>query len=361
MANESYFVSWLACLCLVCASAASIAAPPVTSTDKAQITLLYDAFGKPSELTPDWGFAAFIEYGGKRILFDTGNNRDTFAHNVKAKGIDLTQLDFAVISHRHSDHSTGLDYLLEVNPGVKIYTPRENFGVFGAALPNTFYRKNPNLPPEQRYYNGNPPERLTFGSAWPNGNFQHLAETTEIAPGFHLIVLRGPYGVDLDVIEVSLAIETEDGIVLIVGCSHPTIQKIVQTASETIKKPIHLVVGGTHLLPAKDDELQRIATSLRDDAGVQWIAAAHCTGEPGFEILQSVFGKRFLYAGLGNTLKLGKTVRSFDPSGKEDIRTSMDDNERYGYRMLLATGHDAHINALLAFRGGFRPQAARAH
>src|SRR5690606_9919162 len=50
----------------------------------AQISVLYDAFGKTSTMQKDWGFAAFIEYGGKRILFDTGNNAKIFAHNVKA-------------------------------------------------------------------------------------------------------------------------------------------------------------------------------------------------------------------------------------------------------------------------------------
>jgi 7,8-dihydropterin-6-yl-methyl-4-(beta-D-ribofuranosyl)aminobenzene 5'-phosphate synthase len=133
----------------------------------AQITLLYDAFGKTSTMKKDWGFSAFIEYGGKRILFDTGNNADIFAHNVHAKGIDLKQLDFAVISHRHGDHTSGLNHLLQVNPGVKIYAPQENFGVFGATLPGTFYRRNESLPSEMRYFDGRPPEALRFGSPWP--------------------------------------------------------------------------------------------------------------------------------------------------------------------------------------------------
>src|SRR5712692_5919964 len=56
---------------------------------KAEITILYDAFGKTSAMRKDWGYAALIESGGKRILFDTGNNPDILAHNVKTKGIDL--------------------------------------------------------------------------------------------------------------------------------------------------------------------------------------------------------------------------------------------------------------------------------
>lgn len=71
------------------------------SEDNGKITVLYDAFGTSGTMLKDWGFSAFIEYGGKRILFDTGNNADIFAHNVKAKGIDFTELDFVVVSHRH--------------------------------------------------------------------------------------------------------------------------------------------------------------------------------------------------------------------------------------------------------------------
>lgn len=59
-----------------------------------RVTILYDSFGKSPSLTMDWGFAALIEYGGKRILFDTGNNSQIFEHNVKAAGVDLQKLDF---------------------------------------------------------------------------------------------------------------------------------------------------------------------------------------------------------------------------------------------------------------------------
>src|SRR5437868_12190871 len=146
-------------------------APAYAQSTTAQITVLYDAFGGISTMKKDWGFAALIEYGGKRILFDTGNNADIFAHNVAARDIDLKQLDFAVVSHRHGDHTSGLNHLLKVNPSVKIYAPQENFGVFGAALPGTFYRRNESLPSEMRYFDGRAPETLRFGSPWPESNF----------------------------------------------------------------------------------------------------------------------------------------------------------------------------------------------
>jgi 7,8-dihydropterin-6-yl-methyl-4-(beta-D-ribofuranosyl)aminobenzene 5'-phosphate synthase len=141
--------------------------PAYAQSNTGEITVLYDAFGKNSTMKKDWGFAALIEYGGKRILFDTGNNAEIFAQNVEAKGIDLRQLDFAIVSHRHGDHMSGLNHLLKVNPAVKIYAPQENFGVFGATLPGTFYRRNGSLPSEMRYFDGRPPEALRFGSPWP--------------------------------------------------------------------------------------------------------------------------------------------------------------------------------------------------
>ena len=184
------------------------ASPAYAQSNTGQITVLYDAFGKTSTMKKDWGFSALIEYGGKRILFDTGNNAEIFAHNVEAKGVDLRQLDFAVVSHRHGDHTSGLTHLFKVNPAVKIYAPQENFGVFGAALPGTFYRRNESLPEDMRYFDGRPPETLRFGSPWPESNFTWITKTTEVAPGFYLILLNGTWGVDLEVKEISLAIDT---------------------------------------------------------------------------------------------------------------------------------------------------------
>ena len=324
--------------------------PAQAEQDKAQITVLYDAFGKTSTMKKDWGFSAYIEYAGKRILFDTGNNADIFAHNVKAKGIDLTKLDFVIVSHRHGDHTSGLNHLMTVNPKVPIYTPKENFGVFGAALPGSFYKRDKSLPPEMAYFDGNPPKTLRFGSAWPEGNFEWVTETKEIAPGFHLILLKGPWGVDLDVKELSLAIDTPDGVVLIVGCSHPTLEKIVETAKSVTGKPIHLVFGGTHLLPAKPADIERIAATLRDDFKVDYIAPVHCTGEPAFAILKKNFGDRYLYAGLGTTLMLGKDVMVKAEAGQP--RTyAMDKEDVRDYRRAMTQG------PLRALLGGYSRMA----
>jgi 7,8-dihydropterin-6-yl-methyl-4-(beta-D-ribofuranosyl)aminobenzene 5'-phosphate synthase len=268
---------------------------------KVQITVLYDAFGKASAMQKDWGYSALVDYAGKRILFDTGNNPDILAQNAKAKDIDLSKLDFVVMSHRHGDHMGGLAYLLKVNPKVTIYAPKEGFGVYGADLPSGFYRKDPSLPLEQRYYNAAPPEVMRFGAAWPGANFQLVDKNTEIAPNIHLITLVSDKPGTLELRELSLAFSTPDGMVIVVGCSHPGIDKIVESAS-AINPRIHFVVGGFHLVTTSDADIEKVVTALHDRFKVDYIAPGHCTGEPAFTALKKAFGDHYLYAGLGTTL-----------------------------------------------------------
>jgi 7,8-dihydropterin-6-yl-methyl-4-(beta-D-ribofuranosyl)aminobenzene 5'-phosphate synthase len=271
-----------------------------------RVTILYDSFGKSPTLTMDWGFAALVDYGGKRILFDTGNNAQIFEHNVKAAGADLQKLDFVVMSHRHGDHMGGLAYLLKVNPTVKIYAPKERSGVYGDDQPSsTWYRKDPSLPAEQRYYSGAPPEIIHMGEAWPSANFQLIDKNIEIMPGMYLIALVSDKPGTLELRELSLAIRTPDGLVLVVGCSHPGVERIVQEAS-AIDPHINLLLGGLHQIQAPDPEVDRIARVLHDQYKLDRIAPGHCTGEPEFAALKKTFGDHYLYAGVGSVVDLPK-------------------------------------------------------
>jgi 7,8-dihydropterin-6-yl-methyl-4-(beta-D-ribofuranosyl)aminobenzene 5'-phosphate synthase len=263
-----------------------------------RVTILYDAFGTRPGLIRDWGFAALVEYGGKRILFDTGNNAEIFARNVRALGIDLRRLDFAVISHRHGDHTSGLSYLLQQNPHLKIYAPKEGFGVFGAALPSTFYRRDTSLPDSMRYFEGRPPDQMTFGTPWPKANFQWIDSLTEIAPGVTIISTVSHDAGTLELRELSLAVQGPEGLVLLVGCSHPGIETILQ-AARPLGDHVAIMFGGLHLVTTPDTTIARIASALRDRWGVARVAPGHCTGEPAFAELHRVFGARYRYAGLG--------------------------------------------------------------
>ena len=306
MKANNWAVSVCAALLLLIQCAGPISAAPIADAapPNARITVLYDAFGKTSTMQRDWGYAALIEYGGKRILFDTGNNPEILAQNVKASGVDLTKLDFVVMSHRHGDHMGGLTYLLKVNPTVKIYAPKEGLGgVYGSDPPGSFYRKDPSLPEDQRYFGGAPPEVIRFGSAWPGANFQLVDRTIEITPDIHLLSLVSDKPGTLELHELSLAINTPDGLVLVVGCSHPGIDKIVEAAT-ALNPRIHLIAGGLHLVVASDSDISNIVTALHNRFKVEYIAPGHCTGEPAFTALKKAFGDRDLYAGLGTTLAI---------------------------------------------------------
>ena len=268
-----------------------------------RVTILYDAFGKSTTMTKDWGYSALVEYDGKRILFDTGNNPRIFAKNVKAAGVDLKQLNLVVISHRHLDHTAGLNHLLSVNPNVKIYAPKEAFGVFGSSLSIKFFRQQDSLPAEMRYFDGHPGETLTSGTAWPLGKFVAVDSTVEIAPGMHLIALVSESVGTKELRELSLAIETPQGMIVIAGCSHPGIDKIVSAAT-AIDSRVHRVFGGFHLPAATDQEVSRIAAALNQTYKVGRIAPGHCTGEPAFYLFKETWKDRYTYAGLGSVIEL---------------------------------------------------------
>ncbi|HET7924966.1 MAG TPA: MBL fold metallo-hydrolase [Rhodanobacteraceae bacterium] len=303
-------------------AAGAVAAAP------ARITVLYDAFGSDPAMSKDWGYAALVEIDGKRILFDTGDDAAVLAKNAKAKRVDLAKLDFVVLSHRHSDHVSGLKYVLSVNPHVKIYAPKESFGMFGSDLPAKFYRKDESLPAKMRYYDGAPPDTMKFGTVFPGANIALVDKTTEVAPGIVVIALVSDATGTKELKELSLAIKTPEGVVLVVGCSHPGIESIVAEAVK-VDPHIHVIAGGFHLVAAQDAAIAQVVGALHDTYKVDFVAPGHCTGEPTFAALEKAFGDRYLYAGLGTTIELGANPRV----ASNRVSNARD---RESYRALLA-------------------------
>ena len=267
-----------------------------------RITILYDAFGKNPALEKDWGFSALVEYNAVRILFDAGNNAEIFQRNVEALGVDLTRLDFVVISHRHADHTSGLGYLLKRNPRVKIYTPKEPFGPFGASLPSDFYKHVDALPAEMRYFGGTP-KAFRSGTPWPEANFIPVDVVTELAPGISVLPTISNVPGTLELRELTLSIRTPKGQILVDGCSHAGVEKILEAASAE-DAHVYEIFGGLHLVKTPDDEIHRISVALHDKWKVERIAPGHCTGEPAFAALQKMYGPNYIYAGLGTVIPL---------------------------------------------------------
>ena len=268
-----------------------------------RVTILYDAFGKSAAMTKAWGFSAFVEFGGKRILFDTGGNADILEHNVKALGVDLSNLDFAVISHRHGDHISGLNYLLRINPTIKIYTPADPWGPFGWGVPNSFYRKDESLAADMRYFDGDPPNMLLASTPWPQANFVRVDSTTEIAPGIFLLPTISQVPGTLELREISMAIRGPQGLIIVDGCSHAGVEKILEAATK-IDPLFRVLFGGLHLVGASDPDIQKVSAALHDQWKLDYIAIGHCTGEPTFAALKKTFLDHYLYAGVGTVVNI---------------------------------------------------------
>lgn len=276
-------------------------ASPTSAQHLNRVTVISDAFGPPSELERDWGYAALVEYNGLRILFDTGNDSEHFAKNARLLGVDLKRLDAVVISHRHNDHTDGLRHLLATNPGVRIFKPTDEY--FGGPTPRAFFRRSvPELPPAQRYFGGRVPDVVPHGTPWDGAVFI-AGSGIEIAPGMRLVENVSPHAPFNETPELSLIIETPEGLVILVGCSHPGIERILASASAK-ERPVHMVVGGLHLLTAPDAEVERIGAALKTEWGVQHVAPGHCSGEYAFHVLRRTYGSSYIEAGVGTRIAL---------------------------------------------------------
>jgi 7,8-dihydropterin-6-yl-methyl-4-(beta-D-ribofuranosyl)aminobenzene 5'-phosphate synthase len=187
-----------------------------------------------------------------------------------------------------------------------------------------------------RYYAGVPPETMKFGTAFPGANIELIDKTTEVAPGITLIALISDAPGTKELKELSLAINTADGIVLVVGCAHPGIEAIVAEAAK-INPHIHFIAGGFHLVVAQDPAIEKVAAALHDTYHVDYIAPGHCTGEPTFAALQKAFGDRYVYAGLGARLDVGANPRA---ETAPKASSTLGEGDLRSYRALLAQSDD---------------------
>ncbi len=167
-----------------------------------KITIVYDNDVWKEGLKADWGFSCLVEIENTpKILFDTGANGSILLSNIKKMNIDPKSIDEIFISHPHFDHIGGLSAFLDVNNDVKVYAPVSFRGVHGV-------------------------KELIYASD-PLKIHENVLSTGEI-----------------DNIEQSMAVKTDKGIVLVVGCSHPKMSHILAVASQFGK--VYGIIGGLH-------------------------------------------------------------------------------------------------------------------
>ncbi len=272
------------------------------------ITLLVDNKAKQGLLS-EHGFAAWIEFEDRRLLFDTGQG-PALESNVGCLDIDLRTTDVLVLSHGHYDHTGGVPLVIERAPAVQVYA-------------------HPAVT-EPRYAIREGVARsiamaATVGSALeslPTGGMHRLTRPLEVADG---VALTGPIprltdyedtggpfftdaaGAHPDPIpdDLALWLRTERGLVVVTGCSHAGLINTLHHVRRVSGEPrLHAVLGGFHLLEAGDRRIERTMAAL-EELDPDLIVPCHCTGDQAVEKLRRVFRERVAPGSAGDTYTFG--------------------------------------------------------
>lgn len=254
------------------------------------------------------GFAVLISPDkGAPLLFDTGQGL-TLLHNARRMNKDLSMVRKVVISHGHYDHTGGLLPLLrECGPKLVHGHP----GIF-----NPRYRIRDT---GESYSIGMPASRADLEAA--GASFNLSREFREIAPAMYLTgeVPRvtefetGDQGLYCDSTgqerdstpdDQSLVLETDKGLVVILGCCHAgLVSTLEHIARMTGRRDIFAVIGGTHLGFCSQEQIEKTIAAIRS-LGVKKLAAGHCTGFAASARLSRELPREFQIAQVGYTLEL---------------------------------------------------------
>jgi len=223
-----------------------------------RIIVLVDNYPSPSnpKLQTAWGLSLYVETPYATFLFDTGPYSSVLEHNAQVLGVNLSSIDFVVISHAHGDHTGGLPLIARIKPGIRVY-----------------------IPAEARYL----ASRIKSLGLRP----YPVNTTVQVAPGVY--VLKPLYGPPW---EEATAIKTSHGLVVLVGCSHPGVVNIVKEAISTLHERVYMVIGGFHMAgepPAVVEEVARELISL----GVAKIYPIHCSGDEIREYLKEHYPQNY--------------------------------------------------------------------
>jgi 7,8-dihydropterin-6-yl-methyl-4-(beta-D-ribofuranosyl)aminobenzene 5'-phosphate synthase len=229
------------------------------------ITVVYDNNPYKQELQTEWGFSAYITGAEKTILFDTGGS-SILLDNMEKLEIEPNSIDTVVLSHIHADHTGGLNSFLEKNSNIIIY-PLQSFP--------TKFKEN----------------ARSYGV--------EIVEVNEHVKICENVYSTGQLGTTIK--EQSLIIRTNKGLVIITGCAHPGIVKIITKAKEFLNDNILFVMGGFHLGLTTKGDTEKIISSLKQ-LGVQYVAPTHCTGEKARKLFARHFGPNYIDIGAGKTI-----------------------------------------------------------
>ncbi len=244
--------------------------------DEISIRVLYDNRADVPRMRYGWGLACLVRKGGTTLLFDTGSDGGALLSNMEFLQIDPDEIDGVVLSHAHWDHVDGLPALLKAGSDVDVHMLES----FPGKLKRSAERAG------ARVVEHGP--LLAAGAA---------VDEMRIAAGLYTTgELSGPIS------EQALVIETDEGPVMVTGCSHPGIGEMVEKVSEAFGA-LRLVLGGFHLFRDNPAEIRRAIAVFRR-AGVKRAAPIHCTGKRGIRMFAEAYGERFVEVGSGTLIEL---------------------------------------------------------
>jgi len=247
------------------------------------IAVLVDNTVNRRGLLAEHGLAFWLEWGGRRILFDTGQGM-ALAHNAKRLGIDLSSVNDVVLSHGHYDHSGGLLAALPEFKAAAVYADREAFcdrfvrdpqtGVRSVRSPiKSFEWLTPRVGRVVR--TGEGPVDLGDGIRL-TGRISRQNGFEDAGGAFYLdSACTRPDGI---VDDQALYAETDRGVVVLLGCAHAGVVNTLDFIwAATGRSRIYAVIGGMHLSNASEFRMRQTIRRLRD-LDVQRVGLAHCTG-----------------------------------------------------------------------------------
>ncbi len=230
------------------------------------ITVVYDNNPYKQGLQTAWGFSCVISGAEKTILFDTGGDGPILLGNMEKLEVEPKSIDIVVLSHIHSDHTGGLNSFLEKNSGVVVYLPK--------SFPKKFKDKI-----------------LSFGS-----KIIEVEQSLEICKN---VYSTGELGALLK--EQSLIVRTDKGLIVITGCAHPGIVKIVNSAKDLLSDDILLVMGGFHLEWSTKGGIEKIISAFKQ-IGVRYVGPSHCSGDKARNLFEKNFGENYINIGAGKVI-----------------------------------------------------------
>jgi 7,8-dihydropterin-6-yl-methyl-4-(beta-D-ribofuranosyl)aminobenzene 5'-phosphate synthase len=244
----------------------------VTKADieKLTIKVVYDNNPYIDELETAWGFSALITGTEKTILFDTGGDGALLLRNMDKLAIEPNSIDVVALSHIHGDHTGGLAKFLEANNNVTVY------------LPESFPKKFKEDVIEQR------------------AKVIEVKKSIKICQGVYSTGQIGTW-----IKEQALVIQTDNGVIVITGCAHPGIVKIVKTAKDLFNDNILFVMGGFHLEWMPKIKINRVISSF-NKLQVRYVGPCHCTGNRARRLFEEHFGENYINVGAGKVIKISE-------------------------------------------------------